>query len=271
MKKIIFTLSFLIVFSLGFSQKPDMVFIEGGSFYMGNDYSGSLDEKPEHKVSVSDFYISKNEVTFEMFDNFCRSTGFPLPDDGGYGRLQNPVINVSWIGAVKFCNWLSTRFGYDRVYDLKIDSAGTVVRGVDWNASGYRLATEAEWEYVAKGGSKSQGFAYPGSNNPDEIAWYSDNSKGKPHPVGTKKINELGVYDMTGNAYEWCWDYYDAAYYGKANESNPQGPDNGAHRVYRGGNFNSDIDFIRITKRFSLGPNLETGLIGIRLVQKNAQ
>ncbi|MBN2662773.1 MAG: SUMF1/EgtB/PvdO family nonheme iron enzyme [Bacteroidales bacterium] len=267
MKKIIFTLAMLAVISTAFSQKPEMVFIEGGQFYMGNDYSVSLDEKPEHKVVLNDFYISKYEVTFEMFDNFCRSTGFQEPDDGGFGRGNNPVINVSWEGAIKYCNWLSTRFGYDKVYDLKIDSGGMVIENVNWNADGYRLPTEAEWEYVAKGGNNSQGFAYAGSNDPKDVAWFTQNSGNKPHTVGSLKANELAVFDILGNAWEWCWDYYDKGYYKNSPDTDPQGPASGDHRVYRGGNFNSDIDFIRVTKRFALSPTLSTGLVGIRLAQ----
>jgi len=271
MKRIISTLVFAFIVVVSFSQRPEMVFIEGGSFYMGNDYSGALDEKPEHKVTISDFYISKYEVTFDMFDNFCRSTGFDMANDGGYGRGQNPVINVSWIGAVMYCNWLSTRFGFDKVYDLEVDSAGTSVRGVNWDANGYRLPTEAEWEYVAKGGSKSEGYAYAGSNNIKEVAWFSETSGNKPHEVGALKANELGVYDMMGNAWEWCWDFYDPSYYSKSEESNPRGPERGGNRVYRGGNFESKMEFMRISRRFSLSPNLNTGLVGIRLVQnKNA-
>ncbi len=267
MKKIIFTLALLLLVTISFSQKPEMVFIEGGSYYMGNDYSVALDEKPEHKATLSNFYISKYEVTFEMFDNFCNSTGFDYPDDGGYGRGKNPAINVSWEGAIKYCNWLSSRFGYDKVYDLQVDSAGTSIKGVNWEANGYRLPTEAEWEYVAKGGSKSQGFAYSGSNDPKEVAWFSENSEAKPHEIGTLKPNELGIYDIVGNAWEWCWDYYDEEYYAKADENDPQGPDKGENRVYRGGNFESKLEFIRITRRFSLSPTLRSGLVGIRLVQ----
>ncbi|MEA3452486.1 MAG: SUMF1/EgtB/PvdO family nonheme iron enzyme [Bacteroidota bacterium] len=270
MKKIIFTLSFIFLTILGFSQKPDMILIEGGSFYLGNDYSlKAFNEKPEHKVTISDFYMSKYEVTFEMFDNFCNTTGFPKTNDGGYGRDKKPVINISWIGAVKYCNWLSIQNGYDRVYELSIDTSGTTIKGIDWNASGYRLPTEAEWEYVAKGGNDSKGYAYPGSNNPDEIAWYFTNSNSSPHDVGTKKPNELGIYDISGNAYEWCNDIYNAEYYSEMVENNPKGPDSGNHKVYRGGNFNSTLDFLRISKRYSLAQNLTTGLIGIRLVQQN--
>jgi formylglycine-generating enzyme required for sulfatase activity len=267
MKKITFTLSLLLIFTFGFAQKPEMVFVEGGTYFMGNDYSSSLDEKPEHKVTLSDFYISKYEVTFDMFDNFCNATGYPKPDDGGYGRGKRPVINVSWLGAVKYCNWLSTRFGYDRVYELKIDSNGTTVEKINWDANGYRLPTEAEWEYVAKGGSKSQGFSFPGSNDPTKVAWFSENSDDKPHPVGTLKPNELGIYDLSGNAWEWCNDYYSKDYYKNSPTNDPKGPTKGDNKVYRGGNFKTTRENLRITSRYSLSPNLKRGLIGIRLVQ----
>lgn len=270
MKKIIFTFVMLLIASFAFSQaleKPVMVHIDGGSFYMGNDYSTALDEKPEHKVELSDFHISKYEVTFDMFDNFCRSTGYEEPDDGGYGRGQKPVMNVSWEGAIKYCNWLSIRHGYEKVYDLRIDTAGMVIENVNWDADGYRLPTEAEWEYVAKGGPESQGFAYAGSNDPKEVAWFTQNSGNAPQDVGSKKANELQVFDILGNSWEWCWDYYNKDYYKNAPEVDPTGPANGDHRVYRGGNFNSGIEFIRVTRRFALSPTLSQGMIGIRLVQ----
>lgn len=270
MKKIIFTWVLLLIIGTSFSQRAEMVFIEGGSFYMGNNFSeGFLDEKPEHKITVSDFYMSKYEVSFEMFDNFCLSTGFSQTDDGGYGRDKNPAINVSWEGAIKYCNWLSKRFGYEPVYDLEIDSSGMRINSVNWDADGFRLPTEAEWEYVAKGGSKSQGYAYTGSNKPEEVAWFSENSDNSPHEIGTLKPNELGIYDILGNAWEWCWDIYDASYYSKSEETDPRGPDKGDNRVYRGGNFESKAEFIRITRRFNLSPRMKTGLVGIRLVQNS--
>ncbi len=267
MKKHIFTLALIFGFLAVFAQKPELVFVEGGSFYMGNDYSDALDEKPEHKVTLSDFYIGKYEVTFDEFDLFCRTTGYPFPDDGGFGRGKLPVMNVSWEGAILYCNWMSTRFGYDKVYDIDRDSTGLKIKEVHWDANGYRLPTEAEWEYVAKGGSKSQGYAYCGSNDPDEVAWYAKNSGGKPHEVGQKKPNELAVYDLLGNAWEWCWDYYDKNYYKNSPEKDPHGPDKGDARVYRGGNFKSEIEYLRITRRFSLSPKVTAGNVGFRLAR----
>lgn len=269
MKKIflILTAFTLISFNLN-AQKPEMVLVEGGEFLMGNDYSAPTDEKPEHKVVLNDFYIAAYEVTFEDYDLFCDATGYDYCDDGGFGRGKFPVMNVSWEDAVFYCNWLSSRHGYDKAYHIQNDSMGIAIT-VDFTKNGYRLPTEAEWEYAAKGGSKSEGYAYCGSNNPKEIAWYSANSDGKPKEIGTKNPNELGIYDMSGNAWEWCWDVYDKDYYAKSPESNPTGPEKGNMRVYRGGNFNSKIDFTRLTRRFFLSQTLESGMIGIRLVRSN--
>ncbi len=272
MKKFISFLFFSVIVVLGFSQmkEPEMVFVQGGEFYMGNDYAPGLsarDEKPEHKVKISDFYIGKYEVTFDEFDLFCEATGYPKPDDGGFGRGQRPVINVSWYGAIKYCNWLSSRFHLDKVYEFSEDSLGMVINKVNWDANGYRLPTEAEWEYAARGGVESKGFPYPGSANLDEVAWYEANSGGKTHEVGQKKPNELGLYDMLGNAFEWCWDYYDAKYYANSPETDPRGPDSGHERVYRGGSFKSPKEYMRITKRFHFMPNKPQGTIGFRLAR----
>jgi len=249
-------------------EGPEMVMVEGGEFDMGNDYSGPDDEKPEHTVTLDDFYMSVYEITFEEYDLFCDAVGYDKSDDGGFGRGKLPVMNISWDDAVFYCNWLSSRNGYDKAYKIKNDSTGVFVT-VDFTANGYRLPTEAEWEYAARGGSKTKGFAYCGSNDPKEIAWYNVTSDGKPHEVGGKTSNELGIYDMSGNVWEWCWDYYDKNYYSESEANNPTGPEKGTGRIYRGGNFSTKLDFIRTTKRFSLPQTMESGMIGIRLVRSN--
>ena len=270
-KNILFLLTFLIIGLYSFGQntnKPAMILVEGGDFYMGNDYiEGALDEQPEHKISLDDFYIGKFEVTFEEFDIFCMQRGYPQPKDGGFGRGKLPVMNVSWEGAIKYCNWLSTRFSFDKVYDFTVDSSGLTINSINFEADGYRLPTESEWEYASKGGSKTQGYAYCGGNDPEAVAWYNQTSGAKPHEVGTATPNELGIYDMSGNAWEWCWDIYSNKYYKNSPETNPRGPDTGDHRVYRGGNFNSELSFLRLTKRYALGPRMKTGMVGIRLVR----
>ena len=274
MKKFIFfLLAAVFISSAAYSQvpKPKMVLVKGGTFYMGNDYAGNVDERPEHKVTLSDFYIGKYEVTFNDYDLFCESTGYPRPDDGGFGRGNHPVINVSWIGAIMYCNWLSTRFGLTKVYDYTQDSLGVVIKAVHWDANGFRLPTEAEWEFAARGGIDSKGYPYPGSANLNEVAWYEGNSGGHTHPVGQLKPNELGIYDMLGNAFEWCYDYYSPKYYANSPEQDPKGPDKGTERVYRGGSFKSPREHMRITKRFHFVPYKSQGTIGFRLACKGCE
>jgi formylglycine-generating enzyme required for sulfatase activity len=261
--KTLLLLSFLFFSIIVVAQRPEMVEVKGGTFLMGGFGSDNLDEKPEHQVAVSSFTMSKYEVTFDDFDLFCSATGYKSPKDGKYGRGQLPVINVSWHGAIFYCNWMSSRFNLDKVYNLKVDSMGIHILDVDWDANGYRLPTEAEWEYVARGG-KSGGL----TGELTDYVWYEDNSEGKPHDVGTLKPNSLGIFDIRGNAWEWCWDLYDATYYSKSEKDNPHGAEKGDKHVYRGGNFNSTYDFTNVSKRFSLRPTINDGLIGIRLVQK---
>ncbi|MBQ5403042.1 MAG: SUMF1/EgtB/PvdO family nonheme iron enzyme [Bacteroidales bacterium] len=255
----------------GFAQeKPEMVSINGGSFWMGNDYTfntyGASDEAPEHKVDIASFKMSKTEVTFELFDRFCDATGYAKPNDGNKGRGKLPVYNVSWEAAIMFCNWLSKTEHLDRYYEIKRDSTSFSVT-INENSKGYRLPTEAEWEYAARGGANAETFSYAGSNKPEEVAWYKDNSKGTPHEVATKQPNQLGLYDMSGNAWEWCYDRYDKNYYKNSPESNPRGPEKGTDRVFRGGGWTSNADDMRMTSRHSFSQNKEYGMIGIRLAQ----
>ena len=190
----------------------DMVKINGGKFLMG-DETGMLWEgcHPLHKVVLMyDFMMSKYEVTFAEYDRFCKDKHIRKPSDEGWGRGNRPVINVSWFDAIKYCNWLSKREGLAVAYDRKgffLDDYGD--RTSDPCAvEGYRLPTEAEWEYAARGGTKSRGYIFAGSNNVDEVGWWLGNANGQTHEVGQKRPNELGLYDMTGNVEEWCSDWY---------------------------------------------------------------
>ncbi|MCQ2253285.1 MAG: formylglycine-generating enzyme family protein [Bacteroidales bacterium] len=250
---------------------PEMIQVEGGTFWMGNDYakasSGISDESPEHKVTVNSFKMSKTEVTFELFDQFCDFTGWEKPSDGKNGRGKMPASNVSWKAAIFFCNWLSRSQGLDPYYNVQRDSTDIRVTSLNETANGYRLPTEAEWEYAARGGAKGKTYIYSGSNDYKEVAWCKVNSQLSPHEVGLKKPNELGIYDMTGNVWEWCWDLYDKAYYKNSPESNPMGSEKGTDRVYRGGNWTSNLDDLRLTSRQHNADNQASGGVGIRLVQ----
>jgi formylglycine-generating enzyme required for sulfatase activity len=129
----------------------------------------------------------------------------------------------------------------------------------------YRLPTEAEWEYAARGGSLSRGYRYSGSNNVDTVAWKDGNAGNKAHPIGRKMPNELGIYDMSGNIYEWCSDWYSPDYYRNSSRVNPQGPDEGIKRVIRGGSWYFDSSGLRVAEREGANPDFRYGYIGFRL------
>ncbi|MFH1527877.1 MAG: SUMF1/EgtB/PvdO family nonheme iron enzyme, partial [Bacteroidota bacterium] len=216
---------------------PQMVFVKGGTFPMGSNDGGS-DEKPIHQVTVNDFYIGKYEVTFEEYDKFCEATGRTKPKDNGWGRGKRPVIYVSWNDAKAYCEW-----------------------------AGGRLPTEAEWEYAARGGIQSQGYTYSGSNSIAEVAWYSGNSGNKTHEFGTKKGNELGIYDMSGNVWEWCSDWYGNNYYTNSPGNNPKGQASGTSRVLRGGSWYDNVYYCRVANRDWGYPDITYSYYGFRIVQ----
>jgi sulfatase modifying factor 1 len=241
---------------------PDMVLVEAGSFQMGS-IDGLSDEQPVHTVHITrPFYIGKYEVTFEEYDRFCDDTmGINEPDDRGWGRGNLPVIGVDWYDAVAYCNWLSEKEGLTLCYSGK----GKLIQ-CDFSANGYRLPTEAEWEYAARGGQKSQGYEYAGSDNVGDVAWYADNSGNQPHPVGQKQPNELVLYDMCGNGYEWCWDWYAEDYYASSPASDPTGPSSGTDRGRRSCHWNTDSDYLRVAYRSRDNPSYPGGN-GFRLVR----
>lgn len=240
-----------------------MIKISGGTFEMGSrELDGYQNEKLVHEVTLPDYYLARTAVTFEEYDLYCEATGAEKPDDEGWGRGKHPVINVSWLDAVRYCNWLSEQTGLRKVYTIK----GETVTA-DWYADGYRLPTEAEWEYAARGGNQSQGYKYAGSNNLDEVGWYDNNSGGQTHPVGEKKPNELGLYDMSGNVYEWCWDWY--GNYSAEAQNDPAGAEKGDLRVYRGGSWYNSAGFCRVSHRGNFfTPDYRGDHIGFRLVHE---
>jgi len=239
-----------------------MVWVEGGTFRMGDTFGdGNSNEKPVHNVTVSGFSIGKYEVTFDEYDAFCADTGKSRQDDQGWGRGRQPAINVSWNDAVEYCNWLSRKEDLRPVYTRSGNSVSC-----DWNADGYRLPTEAEWEYAAKGGSRSGGYKYSGENDPGTVGWYDSNSGGRTQPVGGKQGNEAGLYDMTGNVWEWCWDYWNETY-SSASQKDPRGPSQNSGRVNRGGSWYNDARFVRSTIRKFIGPDYKSFNLGFRLAR----
>jgi len=250
----------------------NMVFVKGGTFEMGSK-DGDNNETP-HTVTLSDYYMGRYEVTFEEYDAFCAATGKDKPDDKGWGRGKRPAIYTNWYDAIEYCNWLSQKEGYQKVYTIK----GTTVTA-NWNANGYRLPTEAEWEYAARSRGKDQKWA--GTSTESSLADYGnfcdkncnknwktehqDDNCTNSSPVGSFRANDLGLFDMSGNVYEWCWDWYDANYYGKSTNANPKGPSTGADRVLQGGSWSSPPTYLRCTKRYFGSPASIGGHIGFRL------
>jgi len=222
----------------------EFVFVKGGTFEMGGTFGDGVEnEQPVHSVTVSSFYIGKYEVTQKEWKEIIGSNSSRFLGD------NLPVEKVSWLDAVKFCNKKSEREGLTPCYS----GSGSNV-SCNFSVNGYRLPTEAEWEYAARGGSKSRGYKYSGSNDVDEVAWYDVNSGSKTHPVGRKMANELGLYDMSGNLWEWCWDWYDEGYYRNSSSDNPKGPSSGYVRVLRGGSLANDMWTMRCAFRLMVPP-----------------
>ncbi len=241
--------------------KPEgMVGVAGGTFKMGDSaglgvgssvmdlYQAQPDEKPVRSVALSSFYISATEITQEDF------YGVMGINRSYYKNDKAPVEKVSWYEAIEYCNKRSASEGLKPVYTIdksKRDPNNSNANDkqkfiVTWNAQadGYRLPTEAEWEYAARGGQLSKNTVFSGSNQAQDVAWFSVNSS---MPAGQKQPNELGLYDMSGNVWEWCWDWY-GAYDPKAT-NNPKGPNWGAKRVIRGGGWTNPEQDMRVCNR----------------------
>jgi len=186
------------------------------------------------------------------------------PGDSNWGRGRRPVINVSWWDALAYCNWLSEKEKLPKAYDDEgnlLDKDGRITTDPS-KVLGYRLPTEAEWEYAARGGKKSKGYKYSGSDNADDVAWYASNSKSMTQEVGTKLPNELGLYDMSGNVWEWCSDWY-GSYYG-FEQTNPYSK-NGSGYVLRGGSWFSNVSSARSVDRIYFSPGYSRSLLNLRV------
>jgi len=219
----------------------EMIFVKGGTFSMGSN-DGYKDERPIHKVTVDDFYIGKYEVTQKQWKEIMGS-------NPSYFKGDNfPVEEVSWNDVQQFIKKLNQNTGKH-----------------------YRLPTEAEWEYAARGGvetiHESSQTKYAGSNNIGDVAWYDSNSGFNTHSVGTKQANELGIYDMSGNVWEWCKDWYGKYYYRNSPQNNPQGPNSDKYRILRGGSWSNLANRCRVANRVRFYPDYTLDFIGFRLVQ----
>ena len=229
----------------------DMVWVQGGTFMMGctseqeNDCDD--DEKPAHEVTLSSYYIGKYEITQAQWEAVMGTTiqqqqKWAQDNVSLYGVGDNyPMYYVSWWEAKEFCKKLSTKTGKK-----------------------YVLPTEAQWEFAARGGVKSKGYKYSGSNTIGDVAWYYSNSSSKTHEVGTKAANELGIYDMSGNVWEWCADWYGS--YSSSAVTNPTGPNSGNNRVARGDGRYNNGGGCRVSNRDYVEPGYRNNGLGFRVV-----
>jgi formylglycine-generating enzyme required for sulfatase activity len=216
----------------------ELVFVKGGCYQMGDTFGdGEYDEKPVHEVCVDDFYIGKYEVTQGQWKQIMGNNPSYFKNCGD----DCPVEQVSWNDAQKFINRLNQKSG-----------------------GKYRLPTEAEWEYAARSGGKNE--KYSGGNDVDSVAWHNSNSNSKTHSVGQKQPNGLGIYDMSGNVWEWVSDWYDGGYYKNSPRNNPTGPNSGSNRVFRGGRWNSHAGNVRAANRLFYIPAYRVDILGFRLL-----
>lgn len=216
----------------------DMVEVRGGTFRMGaiseHDSEAYDREKPVHSVTLSSYYIGKTEVTQELWQAVMGS------NPSIFNGENLPVEYVSWNDCQEFIRKLNSMTGQN-----------------------FRLPTEAEWEFACRGGNNSRGYKYSGSNYVDNVAWYCDNSGDKTHLVATKSPNELGIYDMSGNVYEWCSDWRGG--YTSGAQTNPKGPYDGSYRVNRGGGWYLSARCCRSSNRNSISPDYRCDDLGLRL------
>jgi formylglycine-generating enzyme required for sulfatase activity len=241
-----------------YEYSADEVFVESGSFTMGSS-DGDSDERPTHNVYGSSFRMCKHEVTQADYEAVMGTNPSTFKGE------NRPVEFVSWYDAIEFCNKLSERQGLKPCY--KKNGSSYIC---DWTSNGYRLPTEAEWEYAARGGNKTKGYKCSGSDNANIVAWYYGNSGSTTHDVMTKQANELGLYDMSGNVWEWCWDWYSNSYYNNSPSDNPHGASLGSYRVFRGGSWDDDASFCRVANRYYNSPVIAGVFLGFRVVRSSS-
>jgi len=252
----------------------ELIRVEGGSFQMGSNDRQDFGASPPHTVTLTGFYIGKYPVTQDQYQAVMGSnpSNFKSTPASGEAQGRRPVENVTWYDAVEFCNKLSAKEGLQPVYTIsgRTPTTGYPITGgtvtPNTGANGYRLPTEAQWEYAARGGNGSPGnYTYAGSNNIGNVAWYSENSNGMTHEVGKKAPNGLGIYDMSGNVWEWCWDWYGD--YSSSAQTNPVGAVSGALRVMRGGSWFNPAENVRSAYRYYFDPLYRYVDFGFRLVR----
>lgn len=222
-----------------------MLEVEGGTFNMGaysDDKFAADAEKPKHTVTLSTFFIGETEVPQVLWQAVMGNNPSEFKGD------RIPVENVSWNDCQDFIAELN------QLLSAQLDGKH------------FRLPTEAEWEFAARGGNKSKGYTYSGDNNIERVGWYEGNSYSQPHRTNNLSPNELGIYDMTGNVFEWCLDWFGEDYYSVSPSNNPQGPTEGTARVNRGGSWKSHSLISRCISRNSALEDCRYNNLGLRLV-----
>lgn len=254
------------------------VSVPGGTFIMGRTTgTGISDQLPTHNVILSSFYIGRYEVTQAEYAQYMQPS-LNWTNDLGIGDYY-PAYYVSWYAILKYCNLRSMAEGLTPVYCISssTDPAnwGAVPTSSDttwnaaicnWTANGYRLPTEAEWEYAARGVTNIPDYLFSGSDEINAVAWYSgNNAPNGSKPVGTKDPNGVGLYDMSGNVWEWCWDWYSSSYYSSSPSNNPTGAESGEVRVSRGGSWYWGNYWCNVSRRYGWRPRNSIYYLGFRL------
>ncbi len=254
-----------------------MIALSGGTFEMGctptqqADGNCAADESPAHDVTLTnDFWMSATEVTQGQWQALVGNN----PSHFGACGTDCPVETVNWWEALSYANEVSSAEGLAECYtltgctntlgnDMECSSVTvTSTSGSVYDCTGYRLPTEAEWEYAARAGTD---LLYAGSNTPAGVVWYIGNSGNMTHEVATMQANSWGLYDMSGNVWEWNWDWYNLGYYSSSSSADPQGPSSGPYRVYRGGGWSDVADYTRVAKRLLTDPGIGYPDLGFRL------
>jgi len=251
--------------------EDEFIFVERGEFEMievgkiGKIEKGDVGKTFYVRLTY-DFYIGKYPVTCLEYSRFCRETGAEEPEDENSPNGRKPVTHIKWLDAISYCNWLSEKEGlppaYDRVGKL-LDSDGSPTSDLR-KVAGYRLPTEAEWEYAARGGNKSGDYIFAGSDDVDEVAWHHYNSNSTTHEVGQKSPNELGLHDMSGNVWELCSD--NSERYSEGLEINPYG-ETGVFKILRGGSVREERQEVTISARDIAGELYTNSSIGFRIAK----
>jgi len=252
-----------------------MVYVPGGMFVMGNSRGGGYQyEHTNHVVKLNSFYMEKYEVTKGLWDDvysWASTNGYGFDNAGSSTNANHPVHSVSWYDCVKWCNARSEKAGLTPAYYTNAEltvvyrTSQSIPLVKRWSG-GYRLPTEAEWEYAARGAAAGRNTKYSGSDAVDGVAWYAGNSGGHAHEVGTKAPNRLGLHDMSGSVLEWCNDWWQDYYSGEV-QVDPSGPDSGTSRVMRGGHWNDSAIGCRVSSRTLHPPSGSLTVLGLRCVR----